>query len=165
MGNRKLATEIAASSELRGVATTAVAMLIDGQVGTLAHVGDSRVYQLRKGQLEQLTRDHSWVEELLQVAAPTEAAALVHPWRHIVTPALSGSEDLEVDLQELPLESGVRSLLCSDGVFTVLADGQIADVFRREADRDEACQAVVRGTNEGGGPDDATAVVVEVDAV
>ena len=59
MGNRKLATEIAASSELRGVATTAVAMLIDGQVGTPAHVGDSRVYQLRKGQLEQLTRDHS----------------------------------------------------------------------------------------------------------
>jgi len=82
-----------------------------------------------------------------------------------VTRALSGFEDLEVDLQELPLESGVRSLLCSDGVFTVLADGQIADVFRREADRDGACQAVVRGTNEGGGPDDATAVVVEVDAV
>ena len=82
-----------------------------------------------------------------------------------MTRALSGFEDLEVDLQELPLESGVRSLLCSDGVFAVLADGQIADVFRREADRDEACQAVVRGTNEGGGPDNVTTVVVEVDAV
>ncbi len=61
MGNWRLAEEIASSSELRGMATTAVAMLIDGGTGTLAHVGDSRAYRLRDGQLERLTRDHSWV--------------------------------------------------------------------------------------------------------
>ncbi|MEE8130411.1 MAG: protein phosphatase 2C domain-containing protein, partial [Vicinamibacterales bacterium] len=97
MGNRQLAAQIASSSELRGMATTAVAVLIDGGTGTLAHVGDSRAYRLRDGQLERLTRDHSWVEEQIRVGALSETAARQHPWRNIVTRALSGSEDLKVD--------------------------------------------------------------------
>lgn len=165
MGNRRLATQIASSSELRGMATTAVAVLIDAGVGTLAHVGDSRAYRLRQGQLDRLTRDHSWVEEQIRVGALSEAAARQHPWRNIVTRALSGSDDVEVDIQELPLEPGDRLLLCSDGVFTVLSDEQIGDVLRREADLDGACQALITGANAGGGPDNVTAVVLEVDAV
>ena len=165
MGNRRLATQIASSSELRGMATTAVAVLIDAGVGTLAHVGDSRAYRLRQGQLDRLTRDHSWVEEQIRVGALSEAAARQHPWRNIVTRALSGSDDVEVDIQELPLEPGDRLLLCSDGVFTVLSDEQIGDVLRREADLDGACQALITGANAGGGPDNVTAVVLEFDAV
>ena len=165
MGNRRLAAQIASSDALRGMATTAVAMLIDGGVGTLGHVGDSRAYRLRDGHLERLTRDHSWVEEQIRVGALSETAAREHPWRNIVTRALSGSEDLEVDIQEVSLEPGERLLLCSDGVFTVLSDDQIGAVLRRESDLDSLCHALIQGANDGGGPDNVTAVVLEVDAV
>ncbi len=165
MGNRQLAAQIASSSELRGMATTAVAVLIDAGTGTLAHVGDSRAYRLRDGQLERLTRDHSWVEEQIRVGALSETAARQHPWRNIVTRALSGSEDLEVDIQEVALQAGDRLLLCSDGVFTVLDDDQIGEVLRRESDLDSLCHALIQGANDGGGPDNVTAVVLEINAV
>jgi len=165
MGNRRIAAQIAAASELRGMATTAVAVLIDGGTGTLAHVGDSRAYRLRDGQIDRLTRDHSWVEEQIRVGALSETAARQHPWRNIVTRALSGSEDLEVDIQEVALQSGDRLLLCSDGVFTVLDDGQIGEVLRRKTDLDQLCHALIQGANDGGGPDNVTAVVLEINAV
>ena len=165
MGNRRLASQIATSNELQGMATTAVAVLIEGASATLAHVGDSRAYRLRDGQLDRLTRDHSWVEEQIRVGALTEEAARQHPWRNIVTRALSGSEDLEVDIQEVALQSGDRLLLCSDGVFTVLDDDQITEVLRRETDLDQLCHALIQGANDGGGPDNVTAVVLEINAV
>ena len=165
MGNRQLAAQIASSDALRGMATTALAMLIDGGVGTLGHVGDSRAYRLRDGHLERLTRDHSWVEDQIRVGALSEMAAREHPWRNIVTRAMSGSEDVEVDIQEVSLEPGERLLLCSDGVFTVLSDDQIGAVLRRESDLDNLCQALIQGANDVGGPDNVTAVVLEVDAV
>ena len=90
MGNRRLAAQIASSGELRGMATTAVAVLIDGRAGTLAHVGDSRAYRLRDGQLERLTRDHSWVEEQIRVGALSETAARQHPWRQHRDPGTVG---------------------------------------------------------------------------
>ena len=165
MGNRRLASQIATSSELKGMATTAVAVLVDGETGTLAHVGDSRAYRLRDGQLDRLTRDHSWVEEQIRIGALTEQAARQHPWRNIVTRALSGAEDLAVDIQEVALQAGDRLLLCSDGVFTVLDDDQIGEVLRRDSDLDELCQALIQGANDGGGPDNVTVVVLEINAV
>jgi len=165
MANRRIASEAAASADLRGMATTAVAALIVDDVVTLAHVGDSRVYRLHQGQLEQLTRDHSWVEEQIRAGTLTESAARAHPWRNIVTRALSGSEDLKVDIRELTLEPGDRLLLCSDGVFAVLADDQIGEVLRQHTDLDAACDALITGANDGGGPDNVTAVVIEVHAV
>ena len=165
MGNWRLAARIAASSELRGMATTAVAVLIDGETATVAHVGDSRVYRLRDGQLDRLTRDHSWVEEQIRAGALTETAARQHPWRNIVTRALSGSEDVDVDVREVALEPGDSVLLCSDGLFAVLSDDEIGQVLRREADLDHLCRALIRGANDGGGPDNVTAVVLKVDAV
>ncbi len=164
MADRRIAAEAAASTELRGMATTAVAALITESVVTLAHVGDSRVYRLQKGQLEQLTRDHSWVEEQIRAGTLTESAARAHPWRNIVTRALSGSEELEVDIRELSLAPGDRLLLCSDGVFAVLTDDQIGEVLQQHADLDAVCHALVKGANDGGGPDNVTVVVLEVHA-
>ncbi|MEE2792469.1 MAG: protein phosphatase 2C domain-containing protein [Acidobacteriota bacterium] len=170
-GNRKIAKAVAASRELEtsgkpSMGTTAVAVLIAGQAATVAHVGDSRAYRLRQGQLEQLTRDHSEVEARIQAGWDPNDPAL-DDVRHVVTRALQGEQDLKVDLQEVSLRPGDRLLLCSDGVFTVLAEDQITDVLRRETNPnlDSACQALIRGANEGGGPDNVTAIVVEVDAV
>lgn len=170
-GNRKIAKAVAASRELEtsgkpSMGTTAVAVLIAGQAATVAHVGDSRAYRLRQGQLEQLTRDHSEVEARIQAGWDPNDPAL-DDVRHVVTRALQGEQDLKVDLQEVSLRPGDRLLLCSDGVFTVLAEDQITDMLRRETNPnlDSACQALIRGANEGGGPDNVTAIVVEVDAV
>ena len=165
MADRRIASEAAAKSELRGMATTAVAALVTDDAVTLAHVGDSRVYRLRQGQFDQLTRDHSWVEEQIRAGTLTESAARAHPWRNIVTRALSGSEDLDVDIRELTLEPSDRLLLCSDGVFAVLNDDQIGDILRQHADLDAVCDALITGANDGGGPDNVTAVVFEVHAV
>jgi protein phosphatase len=165
MGNRRLAKQIAASSELRGMATTAVAVLNDGQVATFAHVGDSRIYRFRDGQLKRLTRDHSWVEEQITAGALTEDAARQHPWRNIVTRSLSGADDLEVDTAEVAVAPGDRLLLCSDGVFTVLSDDQISEILSRQTDLISVCSALILGANNGGGPDNVTAIVLEIDAL
>ena len=164
MANRQLAAQVAASRELRGMATTAVAMLVGGDAGSLAHVGDSRAYLRRRGQLSRLTRDHSWVEEQIQAGALSEAAARRHPWRSVVTRALSGSADLDVEIQELQLEPGDRVLLCTDGVFSVLSDDRIGEILGRDAGLDDLCNVLIEETNDGGGPDNATAVVIEFDA-
>ena len=119
---------------------------------------------MRDGQLDRLTRDHSWVEEQIRAGALNEREARQHPWRNIVTRALSGSDDLDVEVQEVALEPGDRLLLCSDGVFAVLTDDQIRDVLRSEADLGHQCDALIRGANDGGGPDNVTAVVLKVDA-
>ena len=164
MANGRLAAQIASSRELRGMATTAVAVLVDEAAVTLAHVGDSRAYRLRQGAISRLTRDHSWVEEQIQAGTLTEAAARRHPWRNVVTRALSGAADLDVEIQELRLEPGDRILLCTDGVFSVLSDERIGGILGDGAGLDEVCNALIEETNEGGGPDNATAVVIEFDA-
>ncbi len=164
MANRRLAARIAASRELRGMATTAVAMLVDEGAVAVAHVGDSRAYLLRHGRLARLTRDHSWVEEQIQAGTLSEAAARRHPWRNVVTRALSGSADLDVEVQELRLEPRDRVLLCTDGIFSVLDDARIGEILGREGGLDELCGVLIEETNEGGGPDNATAVVIEFDA-
>lgn len=164
VANDRLAARIASSRELRGMATTAVAMLVAGDAGTLAHVGDSRAYLLRRERIARLTRDHSWVEEQIQAGALSAAAARRHPWRNVVTRALAGTADLDVEIQALRLEPGDRVLLCTDGIFSVLSDDRIGEILGRDAGPDDLCGVLVEETNEGGGPDNATAVVIEFDA-
>ena len=149
-GNQRVAAQIASSREFRGMATTAVAVLIDGGTGTVGHVGDSRAYRLRDERLERLTQDHSWVEEQIRVGALSETAARQHPWRNVVTRSLSGSADLEVDIREVSLTAGDRLLLCSDGLFAVLSDDEISAMLRHEADLDTLCHALIQEAHNGG---------------
>ena len=90
LANRAIGAKVAASQGLRGMATTASAVLIVDRLALMAHVGDSRIYLLRGDRLERLTVDHSWVEEQVQAGALTPTAARQHPWRNVVTRALSG---------------------------------------------------------------------------
>jgi protein phosphatase len=165
LANRKIAAAIADSQDLRGMATTASAVLLGPQGASVAHVGDSRVYVLRSGTLEQITHDHSWVEEQVRAGTLTPSAARQHPWRNVVTRALSGGEDPEVDVTEVAPRPGERYLLCSDGLFTVVSDGLITRLLAEpKASLDDIAQELVSAANEAGGPDNITALVLQIDA-
>jgi serine/threonine protein phosphatase PrpC len=165
LANRKIASAIADSSDLRGMATTASAILAGASTLCVAHVGDSRVYVLRNGALEQLTHDHSWVEEQVRAGTMSPSAARQHPWRNVVTRALSGGEDPEVDVADVRPAAGERYLLCSDGLFAVVGDQQIAALVGDPArSLQDICAALVDAANAGGGPDNITALVLEISA-
>ena len=106
LANRRIAGAVERDPSLKGMATTAAALLIGPEGITVAHVGDSRVYRSRKGALQQVTDDHSWVGEQVRAGSLTEADAKQHPWRNVVTRALAGGEDPEVDVAEVPAERG-----------------------------------------------------------
>ena len=164
LANRRIASAIADSQDLRGMATTASAILVGATQASVGHVGDSRVYALRNGALEQITHDHSWVEEQVRAGTLSPSAARQHPWRNVVTRALSGGEDPEVDVTEVTPTPGERYLLCSDGLFAVVTDDRIADILRRrDLALDAICRALIDAANEGGGPDNITTLVLDID--
>ena len=165
LANRKIALAIADSQDLRGMATTASAVLLGHRSASVAHVGDSRVYVLRAGTLEQITNDHSWVEEQVRAGTLSPTAARQHPWRNVVTRALSGGEDPEVDVTEVSPQPGERYLLCSDGLFTVVPDARIAEILGKPGVTLESiARSLVEAANEGGGPDNITALILQIDA-
>jgi serine/threonine protein phosphatase PrpC len=164
LANRRIASAIADSQDLRGMATTASAVLIGAQTASVGHVGDSRVYVLHEGALAQITHDHSWVEEQVRAGTLTPSAAREHPWRNVVTRALSGGEDPEVDVTEVRPQPGERYLLCSDGLFGVVPDDRIARILGQAGvTLDGICRGLVDAANEAGGPDNITALILEID--
>ena len=165
LANRQIANASADAADLRGMATTASAVLAGRQHACVAHVGDSRVYAMRDGTLEQITRDHSWVEEQVRAGTMTESVARQHPWRNVVTRALSGGTDPEIDVVELQLQPRERLLLCSDGLSGVVAHDAIARILDDASmTLQAACDRLIEAANASGGPDNITALVLEVDA-
>ena len=165
LANRRLAAAIADSHDLRGMATTASAILHGPKHACVAHIGDSRVYVLRGTDLTQITDDHSWVEEQVRAGTLTAEAARQHPWRNVVTRALSGGDDPEIDVVEIKPAPGERYLLCSDGLFGVVADPLLAEIVAdRAASLDDICGRLIDAANAAGGPDNITAMVLQVDA-
>ena len=163
LANRRIADEMATKESLRGMATTASALLVSDHQASVAHVGDSRVYRLRDGRLGQVTRDHSWVEEQVRAGAMTASDARRHPWRNVVTRALSGGDDPEIDVTETALQPGDRWLLCSDGLFGVVGDERIQEVLTNGDPLQAMCQRLVDEANRAGGPDNVTTLLLEVD--
>ena len=165
LANRRLADEVAAAVDLRGMATTASTVLLqDDRRAMLAHVGDSRIYLFRDNELERMTDDHSWVEEQMRAGLLSPLEARQHPWRNVVTRALSGGEDPEVDVKELQLQPGDRLLLCSDGLSSVVTDERIEEILRATPQPDDACKALVDEANGAGGPDNVTTLILKIDA-
>ena len=149
--------------------TAVVALLVDsvsGPVWLLANVGDSRAYRFSEGELEQVSVDHSMVQELVDAGQITEAAAATHPNRNVITRALGGSGlggvSGEADYFLLPLAAAERLLLCSDGVSGMLSHDQIRDLLDANEDPRDAAEKVVAAAVAAGGHDTATAVVVDV---
>jgi len=163
LANRRLGTAVDANETLRGMATTAAAVLFGTGRPSVAHVGDSRVYLLRDGNLRQVTEDHSWVSEQVRAGAISEADARRHPWRNVVTRALSGAEDLQVDVAEIDVRSRDRLLLCSDGLHGVVPPERLSTLVGRQAPLAEICQSLIEAANEAGGPDNITVALLQID--
>ena len=162
LANRRLGAAMEGNDALRGMATTAAALLF-GESPVVAHVGDSRVYRWRKGALEQVTHDHSWVSEQVRAGVLSEADARRHPWRNVVTRALAGGDDPDVEVADLEVESGDRLLICSDGLSGVVAPDVLAGILGRADSLEATCQALIDAANDAGGPDNITVAMLQVD--
>lgn len=159
--NRKVLEATRESAEYEGMATTVAAVLVDGDVANLAHVGDSRIYLWSGGLLSQLTSDHSWVNEQIQSGVISAEQARNHPLRNVVTRALGGRADLVVDVQSRRMSPGDVLLLCSDGLTTMVADEEIARVLEESGgDVARAASALVNEANDRGGEDNITVVLL-----
>ena len=127
----------------------------------IGHVGDSRAYLFREGEISQLTTDHTFVQSLIDEGRITEEEARVHPHRNLILKALDGIHDAEPDLFMLELVAGDRLFLCSDGACGVLPDGRIADILSMGTP-DYAAVELVRASLEAGSSDNVTCVVADV---
>ena len=144
-----------------GMGTTCTAALMSGNRLVLAQVGDSRAYLLHEGKLQQLTRDHSYVADLVERGEITKDYARIHPDRSKITRALGTDPNMVPDLYELEVDEGDRLLLCSDGLYSMITDFDIEHILCGEADPQAAADRLVREANEWGGHDNITAIVVD----
>ena len=163
--NRKVLDATKEKSEYEGMATTVAALLVDGDQANIGHVGDSRIYCFGDGALEQLTSDHSWVNEQLQSGIISPDQARNHPLRNVVTRALGGKLDLAVDMQSRTMRQGELLLLCSDGLTTMVPDSRIEAILGEAAgDVEKAATALVDAANDQGGEDNITVVLLKFEA-
>jgi protein phosphatase len=161
--NRAVFDKAQTDDSLRGMGTTlTAATLAAGGTLLIGHVGDSRAYLLRDGELRQVTTDHSLVEELVRDGRLTADEAAVHPQRSIITRALGVDSTVEVDVYPVELAAGDVVMFCSDGLTGMLQPDLIAAELRREDDPARAATKLVDAANASGGEDNITVVVVAV---
>ncbi|HEX7038975.1 MAG TPA: PP2C family serine/threonine-protein phosphatase [Trueperaceae bacterium] len=147
--------------EHRGMGTTLTAVLVDDQVGLVGHVGDSRAYLLREGQLLRLTDDHSWVADRVRQGLLSEDEASRHRYRNVITNAIGATPRFRLDVLHFEVRRGDRLLLVSDGVSMLLPEALMAQVVA-ESPPEEAVRRLLREANDRGSPDNVTAVVLQV---
>lgn len=162
--NERVMSAVAAQPWLKGMGTTVVAGLLNEKILSLAHVGDSRAYLYRAGELTRLTDDHSWVHEQVSAGILTEEEAKTHPLKNVVTRALGGGPSVAPDLREMEFSRGDAFLFCSDGLTTMLSDEEIRDSIAVDETRtaEALCQGLVDLANEKGGVDNITVVYVRI---
>ena len=151
------------SPKLSAMATTVVALHLDGHVATIGHVGDSRLYRLSPdSSLHRETADHSVVEEEVRAGRMTPEQAAHHPSRNVISRALGAESGVEVDMKTIEVEDGTAFLLCSDGITRHLPDSEIRDLLVSTPDVEAVCAEMKRRCYERGAEDNLTAVIVRV---
>jgi serine/threonine protein phosphatase PrpC len=160
--HEQLRAGVAAEPAHEGMSTTLTAVLTDGSQVALAHLGDSRAYLLRDGQLSQLTHDQTFVQMLVDEGQISAEQARHHPQRNVVLQALDGDAAPVPDLELLDLRPGDRLLVCSDGLSDMVDDGRVAQCLA-EPDRDAAVDTLVEAALAAGGRDNVTALVADVE--
>ena len=162
--NSLLAETVFEHQELTGMGTTVSAIVRVGNELALAHIGDSRIYLLRDGELSQITADHTFVQRLVDSGRITQEEAAVHPRRSVLMRVL-GDVDAspEIDTTVIATRPGDRWMLCSDGLSSYVNDDRIKAVLTSTADPDDAAKRLVKESLDSGAPDNVTVVVVNVD--
>ncbi|MCG3174714.1 MAG: Protein phosphatase PrpC [Myxococcota bacterium] len=152
-------------SRYRGMGTTVVAILFGKNEAYVGHVGDSRVYRLRRGQLEQLTEDHSLLNDYIKAHNLTQEEIAAFPHKNVIVRALGMKENVEVDIRVDKPEPGDVFLLCSDGLSGMVSDRDIAQILDNYRDDLEAAvKALIERANQAGGTDNVTVALARVDA-
>jgi len=154
-----------ANAEQAGMGTTLTAIYVGEQDVAIAHVGDSRAYCLRDGELIKLTDDHSLVDELMRQGRLTPEEAVEHPQRSVITRALGIEGRVEVDTRSFGGRPGDIYLLCSDGLTTMVDEGLIAEILAAERGLAAAGEALIAAANEAGGRDNITVILVRLEEV
>jgi protein phosphatase len=163
--NRRIYDRASTDPAASGMGTTMTVALVEEMTVAIGHVGDSRAYLVRGEQMEQLTDDHSLVNELLKSGRLSEAEPHVHPQRSVITRAVGTDPDVDVDGFTIEGEEGDVFLLCSDGLTDMVSDEEILElVHSHRDDLDKAVKALVTAANRGGGEDNITAVAFRISA-
>ncbi len=163
--NRRIYDRSTSDPAASGMGTTMTVALVEGMTVALGHVGDSRAYLVRGDSMEQLTEDHSLVNELLKSGKLSAEEAQIHPQRSVITRAVGTDPDVDVDAFTIEAEDGDVFLICSDGLTDMVEDEDILDVLdRNRADLEKAVKSLVQTANKEGGEDNITAVAFRIDA-
>jgi PPM family protein phosphatase len=157
--NRRIYERATSDAQASGMGTTITAALVTDQGVTIGHVGDSRAYRLRQGQLGQLTEDHSLVADLVRSGRLSPDEADAHPQRSVITRALGTDPEVDVDSFTADVEAGDVFLLCSDGLTTMVDEDRIAETIAGSSSLEAATKALVKAANRAGGEDNITVVL------
>ncbi len=162
LANDKILKMVEENNKLKGMGTTVVCGLFKEDKVTIAHIGDSRAYFFRNGELSLITEDHSWVVDQLRKGILTEEQARAHPFKNVVTQALGSGDKLVVDIDEVVIEKGDIFLFCSDGLNSMLAFESLQKIFSDHSnDLKTLTEKLVEEANLAGGEDNITVITVK----
>lgn len=159
--NAKIIDKSNQFKDLKGMGTTLVAAIFFDDQMVVANIGDSRGYLRRNNELNQLTEDHSLVNELVKRGAITKQEAKTHPQKNIITRTLGISPDADIDINLYQLEPDDQLLLCTDGLSNMVTNEQLDSVLKSKQTLAEKCQQLINIANEAGGPDNITVLIAE----
>ena len=148
------------NEDYSGMGTTATILYLDGTKAYFAHVGDSRLYLLRDGKLEQITEDHSYVETLVRRGEITEEQARVHPMKNVLTQAVGAMPEVQIDAANFSAQRDDVFLLCTDGLTNMVDDETIARILQTSPN---PADALINAALDGGGKDNVSVIVVGID--
>jgi PPM family protein phosphatase len=161
LANLKVCRASEEMEQFAGMGSTVVMVWIRADKAFWTHIGDSRLYLFRGGALQQLSEDHSLVQEQLRLGLINQAEAEVHSLRHVITKAIGSRERFEVDVQEHVLESGDLLMLCCDGLSNCVKKSKMEEILQKGEELSTACEMLVDAANEAGGIDNITVVLCQ----
>jgi len=163
LSNRRIHEAAARDAKLKGMGTTIVVTFFVQGVCYIGHVGDSRVYRFRSGQLIQLTEDHSLLNDYIKMRQLTPEEIEAFPHKNVIVRALGMKDSVQVDVMHEGAQPGDVYLLCSDGLSGMISDEQMAELLRGSDDLDRCCEALIDKANEAGGTDNITVILVRIE--
>jgi protein phosphatase len=162
LAGRRIYEKAKQQPEFHGMGTTAVVLLIDDGKAYIAHVGDSRLYRVRAGQIEQVTEDHSLIAEKIKHGLITKEEAKNHRMRNVITRSLGYQEDVDVDLSVLKVDVADQFLICSDGLSGHVEDEEMGEIMAKHGPQ-EASRRLIELACERGGEDNITTIIATIE--